>query len=315
MAVTRYHWRMPPKPAVTENAKVSPILRFILALTVLILVTAGAGLFFAPESTRGIWPWDIGPFNEAFLGGFYLASAAGITLATYYGRWFPTRLILPMMFAFTGTLLLVTGIGFQRFLFDRWATWVWVAIFIGLPLTAGIGMWRYREWPSPTAYVSRPGWRRRLLTVAAFFGTYGIAMFLFPTFIGAHWPWPMDAFHGRAYSAIFTAVAIGAFGLVPWSAPTERLTLGVAYTALGLFSVFGVVIVDASRHTVPWGNPGVWVWGAMFAFLFWIGLGLIWWSSSGRDLPGEVPPPRGLRSKPKAKPDDAQPKRDTKEKK
>jgi hypothetical protein len=282
---------MPPAP--TENAKVSPLLRLVLALTVTILVIAGAGLFFSSEETHALWPWDIGPFNSLFLGGFYLASAAGITLAIYYGRWFPTRVVLPMMFVFTATLLLVTGLEIGRFLFGRWTTYVWIVIFLGLPLTAGLALWRYREWPSPTAYVSRPGWRRRLLTVTVVYGAYGIALFLFPDFIGRHWPWTLDAFHGRAYSAIFTAAAIGALGLVPWSAPTERLTLGVSYTVLGLFALFGLVIGNASRQVVVWSNPGVWLWGALFAGLFWIGLGLIWWSSSGRDVPGEELPGRG----------------------
>jgi hypothetical protein len=90
----------------------------------------------------------------------------------------------------------------------------------------------------------------------------------------------MDTLHAQTYSAIFTASAVALLGLSQSAAPVERLTLGVAASALGLLAIFGLIIGDASRHTVPWGSPGTWLWLALFGILFIVGLALIWWSSS-----------------------------------
>ena len=64
-------------------------------------------------------------------------------------------------------------------------------------------------------------------------------------------------------------VSTGAFGRVM-----------VWLAGLGLLAIFGLIIIDAARHTVAWGSLGVWLWLAIFAVYFALGLGLIWWSGA-----------------------------------
>ncbi|MCC6189203.1 MAG: hypothetical protein IT318_09205 [Anaerolineales bacterium] len=264
------------------NRPLAPLLRALLWLTVPILLGAGGALFFFPDWARPRWPWELAPFNAAFLGAFYLSAGAGVAVLAFAGAWWPARVILPMIFVFTATLLLFSLLEARRFIFTRWATYGWFLIYLGLPIITGLALWRCRDWPAPQAYPTPPGWRNWLLGVMAVMGLYGFVLFLFPTVIGAYWPWPLDEFHGRAYSVIFTVGAIGLLGLAQFSAPGERMALGLATSLMGLFAIFGVVIVDASRHVVAWGNAGVWLWLALFAIQFVTGLGLIWWSSAGR---------------------------------
>jgi hypothetical protein len=265
-----------------DNPPLAPALRAVLWLTVPILLSAGLSLFFIPDLARPQWPWDIGPFNAAFLGGFYLAAGVGIALAATEGRWYPARVLLPMVFVFTGSLMLVTLLDLGRFVFTRWTTYGWFIIYLLLPSIAALALWRYREFPSPEAYVTPPGWRSLLLLFALAFLTYGVALFLFPSVVGAHWPWPLDPFHAQAYSAVFTAAAVGALGLTQWAAPSERLVVGAAFSLLGLFAIAGTLIVDAGRHSVAWGRPGVWLWLGLLGLLFGLGLALVAWSAVGR---------------------------------
>ena len=268
------------KPPAERNPRVGALLRWTLIIVVPVLVLSGAGLFFAPDATRPLWPWDIGPFNAAFLGAFYLASAAGIALAAWGGRWFPARIVTPMMFVFTATVLLVTLLELARFNFAHWLTYAWFVIFLGLPLASGASLLRYRTWPAPSDRATPAGWRLVLLALGFFFLLYGAGLFLFPATVSAHWPWPLDALHARTYSAIFTASAVALLGLANEADPTERLALGAAAAGLGLLAIFGLIIIDAARHTVAWGSLGVWLWLAIFAVYFALGLGLIWWSGA-----------------------------------
>lgn len=274
------------KAGAEPNPRVGALLRAVLISVVPVLVLAGGGLFFFPAAARPLWPWPIGPFNALFLGGFYLASGAGLALAAYGGRWFPARIVTPMMFVFTATVLLVTLLELPRFDFAQWTTYAWFIIFIGLPLGAGVSLVRYREWPVPEAHPTPARWRGVLLALGLFFLLYGGGLFLFPGAVSAHWPWALDALHARAYSAIFTASAVAMLGLAQWAAPSERLTLGVAASGMGLLALFGLVIVDAAQHTVGWTRPGVWAWLALFAVYFVLGLALIWWSGRAPEAAG-----------------------------
>jgi hypothetical protein len=265
------------------NGPIAPALRVISLITAAVLMAAGLGLFFLSDATRPLWPWEIGPFNAFFLGAVYLSSLAAMALLVWYGRWAPARLILPMLFVYTAVGLLVSLIYAGSFDFRRWAATAWFMLFLTLPLAAGYYLWRYRQVKPPDSFPTSTRWRVALLLNALMIGAYGFAMFAAPVALTSFWPWSVDPFHGRLYSVIFTTLAIGALGLSQFAAPVERLTLGLVYTVLGLFAVFGVVIVDADRHSVPWSHAGVWLWIGAFAAEFLLGLTLIWWSSNQRE--------------------------------
>jgi hypothetical protein len=247
------------------------------------LLVAGGGLFFAPDAAAPDWPWAIDRFSARFLGAVFLAALAAVGMLLLYPRWEPARLLLPMTFSFTAPILLISLVYLRRFHFEQAPAYVWFAVCLGLPPLAAYGLYRLRAMPWALSFPTPAGWRRVLLVNALVTGAYGLAMFAAPVTLAAFWPWEVDAFHGRLFSVVFTTLAVGGVGVAQWAAPVERLTLGLAYTVLGLFSVFSVLIADASQGRVDWSAPGVWLWLAIFVVEFVIGLGLIGWSSNARE--------------------------------
>jgi MFS family permease len=268
------------KPAQPDNPALPLRLRGLTLIGALALLAAGLGLFFAPAVARPLWPWQIGPFSGFFWGAVCLSALAALALLLYDARWWPARLVLPMLVVFSGSVLIVSLLNLQRFHFDRWTAWLWFALLLVLPGVAAEYLWRHREQPPPEAYPTPGAWSKLLQVLGLVLGLYGLGLFLLPPLFGAFWPWPVDSFNGQLYSVVFTTSAVGAIGLCQWAAPVERLALGVCYAVLGLFTLFSVMIADATQPRVAWDAIGVWVWLGLFAALFVIGLALIWWSSS-----------------------------------
>jgi hypothetical protein len=266
-------------PSQSENPAIPLELRGLTLVASLTLLVVGLGLFFVPALARALWPWPLGAFDELFLGAVWLAALAAVGLLLYYAGWWPARLVLPMLFVFTGGLLIVSLLHLNQFSSVGWSTFAWFALLLAFPVITGYFLWRYREQAAPLDYPTPAPWRNVLQGLALALGLYGLALFLLPGVFGAFWPWPVSSFDGQLYSVVFTTAAIGAFGLSQWAAPVERLTLGAAYAVLGLFSPFGALIADADQHEVSWSAPGVWLWCGLFAILFLVGLALIWWSS------------------------------------
>ena len=62
------------------NPPISPLLRFLTFIKVLVLFTVGAGLLIVPNTASQIWPWELLPFNARFLGAIY-AGAVPVILS------------------------------------------------------------------------------------------------------------------------------------------------------------------------------------------------------------------------------------------
>jgi hypothetical protein len=108
--------------------------------------------------------------------------------------------------------------------------------------------WTQAPLPGPGALV--------LVLTAAVFGAYGVALLVPPETLSDFWPWEVDAFHGRLYSAIFIIVAVATLGIGWVASPTESLLVGLTFLAGGAFTILGLVIVDGSEDTVDWAALG-----------------------------------------------------------
>lgn len=267
----------------TENPPLTPLLRAMTFIEVLVLITAGGGLFFLTDLTRAQWPWNIRPFNAHFVGAVYLASLMSVAIMFINGRWVAARLVLPMLFTFTSIVFVMSLLKLDTFLYDRWTTWVWFILYLVLPLNAAYHLWLYRRLLSVEPTPPQPWVRYALLIMGSVMGAYGLVQFFAPEAASAFWPWKIDAFHGQMYSATFVTAAVGAFVLsLRATAPIEYFTLGLTYGILGFFCILGLVIVDASAHAVDWGAAGTWLWVVAFALTLIVGLVLLWQSHTFR---------------------------------
>jgi hypothetical protein len=230
--------------------------------------------FFFPDTALEELPWDSGPFNIRFIGAVYLACLMAVLVSLSAFRWSPGRVILPMVSVFTGLILVVSLLYTDRFDSAKLGTWIWFVLYVIVPLSAIYVYLRFRSLPPADPSPTPAAWRTGLLLSAAVFGAYGIALLAAPETFTDFWPWEVDAFHGRLYSAIFITVAVAALAISRVAAPIELLLVGLTFLMGGAFSILGLVIVDGSEGTVDWSALGTWVWIGAFAALLVGGLAL-----------------------------------------
>ena len=259
-----------------NNPSFTLFFRFVTIAELLVVALAGVGLFFLTTIARSFWPWHIAPFNALFLGAAYLSSTATIAVMLRGGRWIPARLGLWMLSAFTVPILILSLLYFTYFDFQRAATWVWFFLFVTIAPYSVYNIWLHRNLTPGNSTTISGLWRSYLLAQGIILGVYAITLLMAPTFFTAFWPWKIDDFHGRVYSAIFLTGAAGSLVLWRRAARIEMLMLGLTQIVLGLFTILGLVIVDASQHRVNWSVPGTWLWISIFAWLFISGVVLTW---------------------------------------
>lgn len=265
------------------NPGITLLLRLFTVVEMIVLAVAGFSLLFLPGWAHRVWPWELTPFNTRFLGCIYLASLVSIASLVVIARWAPARLVAPMILAFTTTILVVSIVNTGRFE-DRLSTIGWWIIFIITPLMSAYFLWRYRRMPPALA----SGTSRVLSSILALeslaTGIYGALLVAAPAWLTSFWPWSIDAFHGRLYSAVFLTIALGSYLVLRRAAPNELATLGATQVTLGLSAIAGLVIVDADVQKVDWTAAGTWVWIAGFAMLALAGIWLIARGLAGRSI-------------------------------
>jgi hypothetical protein len=245
-----------------------------LAAQGVVIALAGFVLFFAPTLGHDLWGWELTPFNTRFLGAIYLAALVPFATIIAVRRWELAQLVVPMDFVFMSIVLCVSLAYADRFMSDRPVTWAWFTIFVSIPLYTAYFLWRYRESLRPAMHRPSPRVRTALVAAAVPLGGYGLAMLAAPEAVTAFWPWPIDGFHGRVYSAIFVSLALGAAISARGGGPIELRTLGLTCVALGALEPIGLVVVDANVNKVDWSAAGTWAWLVMFVALFAYGLAL-----------------------------------------
>lgn len=241
------------------------------------VVIAGAGivLFFAPTTGHDIWGWELTPFNARFLGAIYLAALVDFVALAVVRRWRPARLVMPMDLLFMSVVLLVSLAYLDRFEWERPVTWAWFAIFAFVPAYASYFLLRLRRLWGVTPTAPNRRLRVALLGAAMPLAVYGVGLLAAPGAFADFWPWPVDAFHARVYSAIFLTLALAAAIVSRGVASVELATLGLTCVVLGALEPIGVLVVDAEVDKVDWSRAGTWGWIAIFTAMFAYGLGLI----------------------------------------
>jgi hypothetical protein len=259
----------------STNPNISPLLRYLTLVEVLVLFITGLGLFFAPKIIEPFWPWKLLPFNAHFLGAVYSASLVAAAMQVWYGRWSPTRVVTPMILVFTAIILVLSFVHIEQFDFKRVEVWLWFLLYGILPINAGIHLWLYRNLPPADSAQPTTAGRIILVVQSIILGLFGLALLVAPSFAKTFWSWEIDEFHAQLYSVTFITPAVGAFILAKAASKTEWLTMGLTQGVLGLFPIIGVILVDAAAKRVNWSLAGTWIWMAIFAAIFIVSLWMI----------------------------------------
>lgn len=259
-----------------DNPKISPLLRIITAIEVLVLVITGFGLLFFSAQIAPLWPWALTPFNTSFLGAVYLSSLIATILLVWQGTWFPARIVTAMVLTFTSIVLLVSIAYLGSFDSSKTPSiWGWFILYAVLPINAAYHLWLYRSIPNLEKALLPVWLKNYLLIQAIIYGLYGLSLLLLPVELTSFWPWGIDDFHGRMYSVAFLTPAVGAFLLWRNANALEMKALGWTQLVGGILPVLGLLMVELSVHRINWAAWGTWLWLANCLILLPVGLGLL----------------------------------------
>lgn len=204
----------------TQAAVVTlPGLRLLFNIAIALAATAGTSLFLLTEQTDRTFAWTIGsPLMAAFLGAMYLGDIPLLLAVRREAVWAYARAAAWGVLAFTGVSLVATLLHLDKFHLGtgpasaRLAAWLWMVVYVTLPLLSTWLIWRQAQQPGgePAVTEAQPAWRRRLLGLAAAAAlVLGLALLLVPAL--APWPWVLTPLTGRAISARVLAFAAVAF--------------------------------------------------------------------------------------------------------
>lgn len=250
------------------NPRITTGLRVAMAVAV-VVVLGGGLLLFVPERVSR-WVWPIGPFNARFLGAVYWAEMMGGLVLVIVDRHLPARVVVPVALVFTGVVTVASIINVADFDFDHRGPWLWFLAYGAFTAILPFYVPALLRGARPPA--TSPGWRRWFQVEAVVLCLYGAGLLVAPEPLTEFWPWSIDAFHGRIYSAIFLTFGVGALLLARRSAPIELRALGLSRFVLGTLAIVGLALADASAGTVDWASVGTLVWIGGFAVIASVGV-------------------------------------------
>lgn len=262
------------EPSGQANPRISIPLLIPALVQGAVIAGAGVVLFFAPTTGNDIWGWELSPFNTRFLGAIYLAAFVDFAALAVVRRWVPARVVMPMDLLFMSVVLVVSLVYVDRFKWEQPVTWAWFAIFISVPVYAAYFLWRFRAMLRAAATHPPATLRLVLIGAAVPLAGYGLGLLAAPGTFTGFWPWPIDGFHGRIYSAIFLTLALAAAILWRTASSLELALLGLTCAVLGALEPIGLVVVDVDVDKVDWSTSGTWAWIAMFGVICAYGVGL-----------------------------------------
>ncbi len=226
-------------------------------------VVAGPVLFLFASDTGSYFAWKIGnPLTPNFMGANYLAGA-GAVWAARLNRWSIARVIMPAIIVFGVSQLLATLLHLHILNWSHPTAWAWLVVYIVSPIGA---IWvfvaeerRYRsetrhrsESPSSRGRPIPPGARAALLCFAAASAAIGVALFIAPTDVGAHWPWSLTPLTGRVIGGWYLSGAALQWTLSRTdTVETARVGL-LATTAVTALQLLGALINKGHFNGPSW---------------------------------------------------------------
>jgi hypothetical protein len=120
-----------------------------------------------------------------------------------------------------------------------------------------------------------PFWRMLLGVAGSLLLIYGLGLLILPDPVSDSFPWVLDEFHSRLYSATFIAGGAALLTVALKTLPIEFIAAGSAEAAVGLLAILGLVIVDQKADRIDWSATDTRGWLAMFAALLILGVMMI----------------------------------------
>jgi hypothetical protein len=194
--------------------------RILLFVAAGLVFLAGIQLFVFPLRTDEYFAWTIGsPMTAVFLGAAYWSAIGLEVAAARADSWAGARIALPTVFVFTALTFVVTLVHLDLFHLDRelalntrLVTWLWLAVYGGVPVMMVVAHGRQRR----VGMATRPPSglpvvvRGVLIVLAAVLLGFGLSLLMAPTWADDGWPWALTPLTGRAIGAWLVGLGVAA---------------------------------------------------------------------------------------------------------
>jgi hypothetical protein len=254
-------------------------MRRMLYLASALVFLAGLSLFVLTEHTDRFFAWTIqSHLTAAFLGAAYWSSFVLEILAARERWWARARSTVPPVLIFTALTLVVTLVHLDKFHFNapelitRAITWLWLAIYIFVPVSLLVLL--VRQWLAPGASPARqwplPAWTRVLggLVAILAFGA-GLLLLLLPTQAAPFWPWPLTALTARALGAWWIGLGL----LTAWDVwENDAARVRAIRVSAVCFSLLQLAALARYPAEPDWGRWSTWAY--LLFLLVFLGFGV-----------------------------------------
>jgi hypothetical protein len=241
------------------DGRVLPLTRAGIWVLLVLAAANGVFLYLAPGLADSDYAWSIKPpVNAMFIGAGFLAGtlATGLVLARAT-RWRTFSTLPPALWVLATSLLVATIIHGDRFKWDYPLTWVWTAVYAGVPFAVPYLVMRQRR-----VAEAEPEADPRLGTLRVVSAIAGVplligaaALFVAPVEVGKHWPWDLTPLLARAVAAWYalfgTMLLTCAAGL---RRPAEAI---IPYATLAAWCVLLLVLPVLRPDDVS--GAGAWI--------------------------------------------------------
>ena len=243
---------------------------------------AGIQLFVLSERTDIYFAWTIqSALTAATLGGFYFGSMTFGYLSARESTWANVRGPAVGLFLFLVGTLAATFLHLDKFhlasesLITRSVTWIWLAIYILLPLTLAASFTLQMRLPGsdPARTSTLPLWFRLLLSVHGVISVLLSFVFFFsPGSLIRYWAWELTPLTARALAAWF--ISFGVLDLLSvWENDWRRLKVtSISYIVTAVSGLLALIRYAAQADLS--GPAGI---GYVVYLLIMLGVGLYGW--------------------------------------
>jgi hypothetical protein len=262
-----------PQAIPNSSDSVFLVTRILAIVIIPFLVVAAVLLYIWPENTDQTFAWTIKPamtpmmLAAAYMGGivFFIQVARARVWHTIKAGFLPVT-------AFAGLLGIATILHWDRFNHSHISFYTWTALYFTTPFLV-ILVWLFnRRQDTP-----RKDWNERMLptSLRTMLGIVGVitllvslALFIFPQWMIAMWPWSLTPLTARVLGAMFALPGLVELGLARdprWSA--ARVILQSQN-----FSIL-MILIAAARASTNFNpaNPATWLFiGGLAVLLFLI---------------------------------------------
>lgn len=282
-----------PTTELATSERVLPGTRRVLGFFVGFTLLATWQLLVVGAFSDAYFAWTItGRLTSGFLGAAYAAGFVLAVLALRQQDWRDVRVAFLTVAVFTGLTLVPTLQHLHKFhIFDgggiaRLAAWVWLAVYVLIPLACLVVIVRQLGQPHVRERMRHP-LPRWLIGVLAVQGVVlalvGGVLFVqgglvhhFAEGTLAFWPWPLMPLGAQVIGAWLLALAV-ATGLTLVADDLRRLQVPAAtYAAFGLFQL--LVLARYAGQTRP-DHAGTWLYAGVLASVVLTGAYGCWASS------------------------------------